>query len=213
MTTIMIARKSFKSISPPFVASCTARLGSHGNNVSLVSFGCIAGRFRLKVPTPKSRLYYDWHALVNQVEQFNYIRIPHSHTTAAGGRADLVLVLGAVNVDVAVARIGIVLVQSVEPYDPRHDQILGLRNLFNGLKRHAASKNSAARGVGPNLLRDTETPGWRFHASHFRANAEPRSGHRVTMDQCVAVLQRKLLITDRYVDISQSLHRIAPAIN
>src|SRR5205807_1415530 len=41
--------QKFQSISPPFAASCTARLGSHGNNVSLVSFGCIARRFRPKL--------------------------------------------------------------------------------------------------------------------------------------------------------------------
>ena len=60
-------------------------------------------------------LNYDRRALAHQIEQFDYIRITHPHATAAGGRADLVLVFGAMNVDEAVACIGILLVQSVEP--------------------------------------------------------------------------------------------------
>ena len=37
----------FQSISPPFVASCTARVGSHtDNNVFVKFFGCIAHRFQ-----------------------------------------------------------------------------------------------------------------------------------------------------------------------
>ena len=115
MATIMIARKSFNLSRLLSSQAALPVLDHTGNNVSLVSFGCIIGRIGPKVPTPKSCLYYDWHALVHQIEQFDYVRIPHSHTTAAGGRADLFLVPGAVNVDVSVACIGIVLVQSVKP--------------------------------------------------------------------------------------------------
>ena len=135
----------FQTISPPFVASCTGRLRSQGNNVSLVFFGCIAGRFARKFQIPilniqttsgfnfqvareplepdftdclevgvwgasESFLDHDGRPFVYQIEEFNYIRIPHSHATAAGGRSDLVLVLGAMDVDVAVACIGILLV-------------------------------------------------------------------------------------------------------
>ena len=45
----------FQSISPPFVASCTARVGSHtDNNVFVKFFGCIARRFNPNPPSPQS---------------------------------------------------------------------------------------------------------------------------------------------------------------
>ena len=46
----------FQSISPPFVASCTARVGSHtDNNVFVKFFGCIARRFN---PNPSRNLQH-----------------------------------------------------------------------------------------------------------------------------------------------------------
>jgi len=62
-----------------------------------------------------SCLNYDRRAFIHEIEQFDYIRVPHSNAAAAVGGADLVLVFGAVDVDEAVACICIVLVQSVEP--------------------------------------------------------------------------------------------------
>ena len=57
-----------------------------------------------------SHLNYDRCALVHQIKQFDYIRVPHPDATAAVRRADLVLMFGAMDVDEAVARIGILLV-------------------------------------------------------------------------------------------------------
>ena len=60
-------------------------------------------------------LDHDRRAFVHQIEQFDYIHIPHPDATAARGCTDFVLVFRAMNVDEAVAGIGIQLVQSVEP--------------------------------------------------------------------------------------------------
>jgi len=62
-----------------------------------------------------SRLNFNRRALVNEIKQLDYIRVPHSDATAAVRRADLVLVFGAMDIDEAVARVGILLVCSVEP--------------------------------------------------------------------------------------------------
>jgi hypothetical protein len=62
-----------------------------------------------------SILNYNRRSLVNEIEQLDYVRIPHPYATAAVRRANLVLVFGAMDVDEAVACIGILLVQSVEP--------------------------------------------------------------------------------------------------
>ncbi len=62
-----------------------------------------------------SRLNYNGRALVDKIEQLDYVRVPHPDATAAVRCANLVLVFGAMNIDEAIARIGILLVQSVEP--------------------------------------------------------------------------------------------------
>ncbi len=62
-----------------------------------------------------SCLNYDWRAFIHEIEQFDYIRVPHSNAAAAVGNADLVLVFGPVDVDETLACICILLVQSVEP--------------------------------------------------------------------------------------------------
>jgi hypothetical protein len=57
-----------------------------------------------------SFLNHHRRALIHQIEQFDDIRVPHPDATAARGHADFVLVFGAMNVDEAVPRIGILLV-------------------------------------------------------------------------------------------------------
>lgn len=61
------------------------------------------------------RLNYDWRAFIHEIEQLDHVRIPHPHATAAVGGADLVLMFGSMDVNESVARIGIMIVQSVEP--------------------------------------------------------------------------------------------------
>ena len=62
-----------------------------------------------------SCLNYEWRAFIHEIEQFDYIRVPHSNAAATVGTADLVLVFGAMDVNESVTCIGIVLVQPVEP--------------------------------------------------------------------------------------------------
>jgi len=62
-----------------------------------------------------SCLNYDWRAFIHEIEQFDYIRVPHSNAAAAVGTADLVLMFSTVDVDETVACIRILLVQPVEP--------------------------------------------------------------------------------------------------
>ena len=65
------------------------------------------------------------------------------------GRADFVLVSGAMNVNEAVARIRILLVQSVEPQNTRRDQILRRRKRFvyiHGTKHEDKVGTAASHG-------------------------------------------------------------------
>jgi hypothetical protein len=112
----------FQIISPPFAASCSTRSGSYGSNVSLPWFGCMIGKILARTLQLATRnlignscLNYDRRAFIHEIEQFDYIRVPHSNATTAMGSADLVLMFSTVDIDEAVACIGILLVQSVEP--------------------------------------------------------------------------------------------------
>ena len=63
----------------------------------------------------ESPLDYNRRTLIDHFEQFDHVLVTHPHAAVTRSRADFVLVFGAMNVDEAVARIRIVLVQSVEP--------------------------------------------------------------------------------------------------
>jgi hypothetical protein len=66
-------------------------------------------------PLPASTVDYNRRTLIHQVEEFDHVRVTHTHTAMARGRADFILVFRAVNVDEPVPRVRIVLVQSVQP--------------------------------------------------------------------------------------------------
>ena len=63
----------------------------------------------------ESLLDDDRRTFIDHFEQFDHILVTHPHAAVTRSRADFVLVFGAMNVDEAVARIRIVLVQPVEP--------------------------------------------------------------------------------------------------
>ena len=88
----------------------------------------------------ESRLDYNRRTLIDHFEQFDHVLVTHPHAAVTRSRADFVLVFGAMNVDEAVARIRIVLVQSVQPQNTRRDQVLRRRRRFVRLKRNAPTK-------------------------------------------------------------------------
>jgi len=63
----------------------------------------------------ESRLDYNRRTFIDHFEQFDHVLVTHPHTAVTRGCADFVFVFGAMNVDEAVARIRILVVQSVEP--------------------------------------------------------------------------------------------------
>ena len=63
----------------------------------------------------ESPLDYNRRTRVDHFEQFDHVLVTHPHAAVTRSRADFVLVFGAMNVDEAVARIRILVVQSVEP--------------------------------------------------------------------------------------------------
>src|SRR6266513_1020837 len=78
---------------------------------------CFSQLFWMGQYWANSRFNDDRRPIIDQIEQFNYIGAAHPNAAMARWAADLVLVFCAVNVDEAVARVGIVLFQSIEPQD------------------------------------------------------------------------------------------------
>ena len=58
---------------------------------------------------------HDGRAFTDKIEQLDYVRIAHPHASMARRIADFVLVLGAVNINETVARVRVVLIQSIKP--------------------------------------------------------------------------------------------------
>jgi hypothetical protein len=157
---------------------------------------------------------HDRRVLIDEIEQFNHVRVAHSNATVAVRCADPVLVFRPVNVNEALARVGVVLFQSIEPENARHDQILRWRKRIIRPNRNAASKNRAAGHVTANFFRDTEPASRRLEAAFFGANAEARSGNRIRAQRFVASHHRKALIANGDVDLVSlpALHEMKPAV-
>jgi len=141
-----------------------------------------------------SHLDYNRRTLIDHFEQFDHVRVTHSHAAMTRSRADFVLVLGAVNVDETVARIRIPLVQSVKPQNARRDQILRRRKRLVGLKRNAAYKNGSVRHIASDLLPHAKTTDRRFKAPLLRPDSESRSGHRIRADLLFVFFYGELLV-------------------
>jgi len=142
----------------------------------------------------ESGLDYNRRTLIDNFEQFDHVLVTHPHATVTRSRADFILVFGAMNVDVAVARIRILLVQPVEPQNTRRHQVLRRRRRFVGLKRNAPHKNGSVRHIASDLLRHAKTAGRRFEAPLLRPDTESRRGHGVRADGLFVFFYGELLV-------------------
>ena len=149
-----------------------------------------------------SRFNDDGRPVIDQLEQFNYVGVAHPNAAMTRWAADFVLVFCAMNVDEAVARIGIVLFQSLEPQDTRHHQVLGRRKRIVGLEWNAALKNSSARQTVADFLHYAKISSGCLVAPLLRPDAKSRSGHRVAADWALAFFQGEPLISNRDVYLS-----------
>jgi hypothetical protein len=144
----------------------------------------------------ESDLDHNWRTLIDHFEQFDHVLVTHPHAAVTRSRADFVLVFSAMNVNEAVARIRIVLVQPVQPQNSRRDPILCRRKRFVGLKRNAAYKNGSVRHIASDLLRHAKTAGRRFEAPLFRPHTESRRGYGIRADRLVVFFYGELLVSN-----------------
>src|SRR5207248_6713229 len=94
---------------------------------------------------------------------------------------------------------GIVFVQSGEPLNPRHHQVLGRRKRVAGLERHTASKNCPRRHLTADLLRYPKASDRSFKTPLFCSNTESRSGHWIGADFCLIILEGEQLISNGHM--------------
>ena len=75
-------------------------------------------------PARVLRVNRNRRAFVDEVEQLDHVVVAHANATVTIGRADLVLVLRAMDVDEAVAGIAIVFFETVQPKNARGNQVV-----------------------------------------------------------------------------------------
>lgn len=103
----------------------------------------------------------------NSLEEIDDIGIPHPDTAVAGGLSDLVFMLRSMDIDVALPRVGVVLLQSVKPEDPARNQVLSLGKRIAGPERNPCAKHGSERHAIADLFADPETSERRLQAGLF----------------------------------------------
>lgn len=120
--------------------------------------------------------------------------------------ADAVLVLGAVDVNKAIAGIGVVLLHPIKPQDSGGDPVVSPRQRIPGPERHATLEDGAAGHVMPDFLSDLKLSQRRLHAPFFRPQPEARAGNRIGAKLPATLGDIQALILNRDFD------RLRPAL-
>ena len=125
----MISLKNFnlsRLLSQQVAPVCLGR-ELQGSNVFLDFFGCVSLKIARR-PSGEATalqtlngalrdLFFDdyWCVVIHEIEKLDDVGVAHPNAAAAGGSADFAFVLRAVDINETLARVGIVLVQSVQP--------------------------------------------------------------------------------------------------
>jgi len=96
------------------------------------------------------------NALIDKVEQLNYVCVPHPNAAVAVRPANRLFMFRAVNVNEPIVRIGVVLLDSIQPQNPRRDKIFSRRQWIIRTERDARLKNRSRLGAMTDLLRDSK---------------------------------------------------------
>lgn len=78
-------------------------------------------------------------SLVNPAENIDHIVVPKADASVAGRGSDEVLLIGSMDVNVALAGVGVLRIESFKPEDPGEHEIL-----FPSLFRNLSGRNTAA---------------------------------------------------------------------
>ena len=155
-------------ISPPFFAGCLPRDQSNGDpSDDKEKSGIVPGFLPDLDPSPDR----------DTVIEIDHLRVPEPDASMAGRCPDEVLPVGAVKVNVAVTGVGIVRIESLQPEDPREDQVLVAPvrpdpgKLSGG---DPALEDHSGRGLIPDLFADPEASRGGAETSRLGTESEPR---------------------------------------
>ncbi len=98
-----------------------------------------------------------WRVHFDEIEKLGDIPVPHPHATVARGLADQLLVVGSVNVNVASEGVRVVLLQTIQPENPRHHEILCLEHFFGNIDDLPALKCTRGREIVADLFRNPKS--------------------------------------------------------
>lgn len=113
-------------------------------------------------------------SFANPVEEIDHVVVAQPDASVAGSGSDEVLLIGSVDVNVALTGIGVLRIETFEPEDPREHEILFsslLRNLSGG---QTAAEDHSCRGVLADLLSYPEASGGCPETPLLESESEPR---------------------------------------
>ncbi len=117
---------------------------------------------------------FDQCAGLHEIEEPYNVFISHADASVAGRSPDQILLIGAMDVDVAILGIGIFRLQTFEPENAGSDQITLTRPVQLAISRFPADKDRIDRLILADFFRDPKSANRCLPAAHFGSQAEPR---------------------------------------
>ena len=111
------------------------------------------------------RLYLDGSSFGDEIEKFGDGGVGHADAAVAGGCAERVLVIGAVDVDVAIEGVLVVGIEAVEPEDAGLDEIAGIGGVADLAGGDAGFEDGAEGSAGADFFGDFEMAEGGFEAA------------------------------------------------
>jgi hypothetical protein len=122
------------------------------------------------------RLYLDGSSFGNEVEKLGDGGVGHADAAVTCGGAEVVLVICAVDVDVAGEGVLVLRIEPVKPEDAGLDEVAGIGGGADFAGEDAGLEDGAVGGAVADFFGDFETAGWGFEAAGFCAEAEGGGG-------------------------------------
>jgi len=119
----------------------------------------------------------------------------------AVGRANSVLVLRPVDINIAIARIRVLFVQPFQPENTARNPVLRFRQRITRLQRHATLENRPARHVVPDFPANLKASERRLVTARLGAQAEARTRDGKGVQHFAPVAQSERLASDGNVDV------------
>lgn len=112
-------------------------------------------------------------SLVNPVEQIDHVVVPKADASVAGRGSDEVLLIGSVDVNVALTGIDVLRIESFKPEDPSEHEILFPSLIRNLSGRNTAAEDHPLRGPIADLLRYPEASRGSPETPFLESESEP----------------------------------------